>query len=298
MKKITDISQLDFKKQYTYADYLTWQLKERVELIKGWLYKMSPAPSRKHQEINTTIIYSFVDYFKKNEKPCQVYTAPFDVRLVKNKGQKDKEIDTIVQPDICVVCDETKLDARGCSGSPDLVVEILSPSTGKKDYNEKYFLYEKNGVREYWIVNPDAESVEVFLLKEGKYQSEGIYSQIDGFEEVQVGIFPELKLKLNEIFEEKGVENCFISELKFGAENSKNHKKSHLAVDNFVNGLSIIPIYGIVNDYAKEKVNLRKKGTPLHDEFDLIIGITALVNNLTLVTDNYKHFKYINNLKT
>lgn len=110
------------------------------------------------------------------------------------------------------------------------------------------------------------------------------------------------KLNLDQIFREKGVENCFISELtvfelKFGAENSQNPKKSHQAVANFINGLSVIPIYGVVNKYAEEKVKLRKNGTPMHDEFDLIIGVTALVNNLTLVTDNTKDFKNFNNLK-
>lgn len=109
------------------------------------------------------------------------------------------------------------------------------------------------------------------------------------------------KLNLNEIIREKGTENCFISELtvfelKYGAENSENPKKSHKAVDRFIKGLSIIPIYGIVEKYAEEKVRLRKNGTPMHDEFDLMIGVTAIKNNLTLVTDNMKDFKYLNNL--
>jgi tRNA(fMet)-specific endonuclease VapC len=110
------------------------------------------------------------------------------------------------------------------------------------------------------------------------------------------------KRGLDEIFRQKGIENCFISELtvfelKFGAENSEDPKKSHRAVECFIQGLSIIPIYGIVDKYAEEKVRLRKNGTPLHDEFDLIIGVTALVNNLTLVTDNLKDFRHIQNLK-
>lgn len=110
------------------------------------------------------------------------------------------------------------------------------------------------------------------------------------------------KLNLDEIIREKGISNCFISELtvfelKFGAENSDNPKKSHKAVDNFINGLSIIPIIGSVEKYAEIKVKLRKNGTPLHDEFDLILGVTALTNRLTLVTDNIKDFKNIENLK-
>ncbi|OJV79309.1 MAG: VapC toxin family PIN domain ribonuclease [Bacteroidia bacterium 44-10] len=109
-------------------------------------------------------------------------------------------------------------------------------------------------------------------------------------------------LKFDEIIRQKGLDNCFISELtvfelKYGAENSTNPKKSHQAVDKFVKGLTVIPIYGIVNQYAETKVYLRKNGTPLHDEFDLIIGVTALANDLTLVTDNTKDFKFIKNLK-
>jgi len=110
------------------------------------------------------------------------------------------------------------------------------------------------------------------------------------------------KLNLEELIRHKGVENCFISELtvfelKYGAENSENPQKSHQAVSKFIGGLSVIPIYGVVEKYAEEKVRLRNDGTPMHDEFDLIIGVTAIVNNLTLVTDNIKDFKYLNKLK-
>ncbi|MFW5983351.1 MAG: type II toxin-antitoxin system VapC family toxin [bacterium] len=110
------------------------------------------------------------------------------------------------------------------------------------------------------------------------------------------------KLNFDEIIRQKGLDNCFISELtvfelKYGAENSENPKKSHEAVDKFVQGLTVIPIFGIVKEYAETKVYLRKKGTPLHDEFDLIIGVTAVVNKLILVTDNTKDFRFINNLK-
>lgn len=110
------------------------------------------------------------------------------------------------------------------------------------------------------------------------------------------------KLNLDNLIREKGIENCFISELtifelRYGAENSDNPKKSHEAVDKFVKGLSIIPILGSVKKYAETKVLLRKNGTPMHDEFDLIIGVTALANELTLVTDNLKDFGKIKNLK-
>lgn len=110
------------------------------------------------------------------------------------------------------------------------------------------------------------------------------------------------KLNLYSLIKENGTENCFISELtvfelKYGAENSADPQKSHKAVDKFVNGLSVIPIYGIVEKYAKEKVRLRKNGTPMHDEFDLMIGITAIENDLILVTDNIKDFKYLDTLR-
>lgn len=214
MKKITDISQLDFNKQYTYADYLTWQFKERVELIKGWVYKMSPAPKRIHQKVSfrlSHLIFNLID------NKCEIYEAPFDVRLQKNKG-KQNEITTVIQPDISIICDKTKLDDAGCIGAPDMIVEVLSPSTAKKDYNEKFNLYEENGVKEYWIVNPDAKSIEVFALAKnqksntgeynfplrgpGDYKSIGIYNEQDGYKEVSLNIFPELTLKLNEIFKE------------------------------------------------------------------------------------------------
>lgn len=109
-------------------------------------------------------------------------------------------------------------------------------------------------------------------------------------------------LDFDDIIRQKGLDNCFISELtvfelKYGAENSNNPKKSHQAVDKFVKGLTVIPIFGIVKEYAETKVYLRKNGTPLHDEFDLIIGVTALANELTLVTDNTKDFRFIKNLK-
>ena len=110
------------------------------------------------------------------------------------------------------------------------------------------------------------------------------------------------KLSFDEIIKQKGRENCFISELtvfelKYGAENSDYPEKSHEAVDKFVKGLTVIPIFGIVREYAKTKVYLRRNGTPLHDEFDLIIGVTALANQLILVTDNTKDFRHIKNLK-
>ena len=200
MKPITDFSQLDLNKQYTYADYLTWQFSERVELIKGWIYKMSPAPKTNHQSSSGELFYAFKHFIKENDKKCKILDAPFDVRLIKNKGQKNQEINTVVQPDICVICDLEKLDYAGCIGAPDLIIEILSDSTAKKDYNEKFNLYEENEVKEYWIVNPATQTIEVFSLIDGSFISLGLFNEKEGAETVQGSLFPELKIELKTIF--------------------------------------------------------------------------------------------------
>jgi Uma2 family endonuclease len=199
MNTITDIKHLDLTKKYSYADYLTWEFNERVELIKGWIYKMSPAPKRKHQKVSFKLGLHLGKFFET--KCCEVYEAPFDVRLKKNKGS-DGEVNTVVQPDISVFCDLSKLDDRGAIDAPDLVVEITSDSTMKKDYNEKFNIYEENGVREYWIVNPDSHSMEIFKLENNKYDSVGVFNIHDGATEVNSVIFPELKVNLVEIFKD------------------------------------------------------------------------------------------------
>jgi len=197
MKKVTDLSQLDLSKQYTYADYLNWCFKERVELIKGWIYKMSPAPKRIHQKVEGVLFHRMYSFAERQN--CEVYSAPFDVRLQKTTGD-DRAINTVVQPDICVICDVSKLDDAGCLGAPDWIVEILSDSTAKKDYNEKFNLYEENGVREYWIVNPYSKSVEVFALRGATYQSLDIFNENRGHTYVQGALFPELQIPLAEVF--------------------------------------------------------------------------------------------------
>lgn len=199
MSIITDINQLDLSKRYSYADYLTWQLNERVELLRGWIYKMSPAPKRKHQSVSGNLFFALKLFL--DTCGCKVYEAPFDVRLKKNKGS-DSEVFTVVQPDICVFCDLSKLDDRGAIDAPDLVVEITSDSTMKKDYNEKFNIYEENGVQEYWIVNPDSHSMEIFKRVNDKFDSAGVFNIHDGATEVNAIIFPELKVNLIEIFKD------------------------------------------------------------------------------------------------
>ncbi len=191
---ITDISLLDPKKTYTYADYLKWQFKERVELIKGKIFKMSPAPSRLHQKTAVKLI-SHIDRFLEG-KNCEVYAAPFDVRFPKEN--KDNKTFTVVQPDLCIICDQSKLDDKGCLGAPDLIIEILSPKTAKNDIKDKFQLYEENGVREYWIVSPENKVVDVFVLKEDqKYHLIGKFADDD---KVKVNIFDGFEINLAEIF--------------------------------------------------------------------------------------------------
>ena len=154
-------------KKFNYADYLTWPDDEKWEIIKGIPYDMSPAPAREHQRISA-IIFAKIYNFLAGKK-CEAYFAPFDVRLVESKDEADEEIETVVQPDIVVICDQNKLDKQGCLGAPDVAVEIISPSTSYKDQTEKLRLYERYGVREYWIVNPDAKYIMVYRLEGVRY---------------------------------------------------------------------------------------------------------------------------------
>ena len=161
-----EFADLDLNKVYTYADYFKWKFEERVELIKGYIFKMSPAPNLTHQLISSRI-NSELGYYLKGGK-CNVFAAPFDVRLPR-KSKEDKDISTVVQPDICVVCNPAILDSRGCIGAPDIVVEILSPSNTKKELKYKYEVYEEAGIKEYWVVFPPEESIMMYTLVDGKF---------------------------------------------------------------------------------------------------------------------------------
>jgi len=193
---ITDINQLDFTKQYTYADYSTWLFKDRVELLKGCIRRMSPAPLDLHQQIVTSIMGEILPFFKR--RPCRVRTAPYDVRLPDSrKSTADNTIFTVVQPDLCVICDPAKIDRRGCIGAPDWIIEILSPGNSKTEMHDKYDLYQEAGVLEYWIVQPEHESVLVFALQSGRFQLVKMYTGTDAVPSV---VFPELVVPLSEIF--------------------------------------------------------------------------------------------------
>lgn len=140
---VRSIDQLDLTKQYSYKDYLKWQFSERLELIRGYVHQISPAPSRRHQELVHNFTLSLGNYLKG--KKCKIYSAPFDVRL---PSLGNSETLTVLQPDISVICDLTKLDDQGCVGAPDLVIEILSPGNTDKEMKHKYGIYEESGVKE------------------------------------------------------------------------------------------------------------------------------------------------------
>ena len=185
--------------RYTYADYLKWKFEEQMELIRGKIFKMSPAPAPNHQKICFALGGIFYRKLKKNK--CQVFPAPFDVRLPVRNRKKDNEITTVVQPDFCIVCDESKIDGRGCIGPPDLIVEILSPGNSEKDVKLKYDVYEKAGVKEYWIIYPVEETVAVLILNEkGKYNGASLYA---GNDNIQCEAVPGLIVNVKEIFSKK-----------------------------------------------------------------------------------------------
>lgn len=193
---ITSLDQLDLTKQYTYADYLTWQFSDRVELIRGWIYKMSPAPLRSHQRIAGNL-YSMIERFLEN-KSCEVYFAPFDVRLLnKRKSTPDNQIASVVQPDISVICDKSKLDERGCVGAPDWIIEILSPGNSKNEMKDKFDLYQENAVREYWVVYPEYLQIQVFDLIDDKFALRDTYVIDD---KIPVKIFDNFYIDSNKVF--------------------------------------------------------------------------------------------------
>ena len=193
---ITNINQLDVNGTYTYADYLLWRFKEQVELLRGKLFKMSPAPREIHQRVSMRLSGELYAFFK--ERTCRLYSAPFDVRLpMKGKGTADNQIYTIVQPDLCVVCDLEKIDGRGCIGAPDLVVEILSPSNSRKDLKDKYEIYQEAGVPEYWIVDADDKAIYRYVLEGDIYIGLPPVSEGDVFRSKK---FPEMEIDTKIVF--------------------------------------------------------------------------------------------------
>lgn len=181
-------------KKYTYSEYLTWPEEEKWEIINGEPY-MQAAPSWQHQAISRELMLQFGEYLRN--KTCQVFAAPFDLRLT-YENENDEDITNVYQPDLLVICDKSKLKGTGYYGVPSLVVEIISQSTAKIDRLLKFNMYEKAGVKEYWIVEPDAKIVSVFTLQENnKYGRPELYTENDN---VEVSIFTDLIIELNAVF--------------------------------------------------------------------------------------------------
>ena len=185
---------------FTYGDYRLWPENERWELIGGAAHAMSPAPMTQHQGILGALFAKF--YMFLQGKRCRVFVAPFDVRLPEG-DEADDDIETVVQPDIVVICDRKKLDRRGCKGAPDLVIEIVSPSTARKDTHEKLTLYERHGVKQYWLVFPGEHVAQVHELRDGKYGAPTMYADND---RIAVSLFPGLEIDLAAVFEEMDFE--------------------------------------------------------------------------------------------
>lgn len=189
------LADLDLNKTYTYADYLKWTFTERVELIKGKIFQMSPAPSSSHQRLFLHMLLEIGNFLKGRE--CTVYAAPFDVRLPR-KSADDKDIITVLQPDICVICDPTKIEERGCLGAPDIVIEILSPSNNKKELKYKKDIYQESGVKEYWIVEPREKAIQVMTFENGTLLS-STYFFTD--EQVTTPILPGFSLDVGKLYD-------------------------------------------------------------------------------------------------
>lgn len=197
--EIISLNQLDIANGvYTYEDYLVWKFKERVELFKGKIFEMS-TPSPIHQVIARQLTTSFSLFFE--DKTYEVFPAPFDVRFPQQKeSNNDKTIYTVVQPDLCVVCDLSKIDDKGCVGAPDLVVEILSPGNSKKEKDFKFNLYQENGVSEYWVIDPQEKDIHIYILENGKYI--GLPPVVEE-KKVISHKFPELQINTEKIFSKK-----------------------------------------------------------------------------------------------
>jgi Uma2 family endonuclease len=168
--------------RFTYGDYRKWPEGERWELIEGLPYSMSPAPFRRHQDITRKLFVKLAVFLEGHT--CIPYCAPFDV-LLPAGDESDDDVDTVIQPDIVVFCDRSKLTEKGARGAPDLIMEILSPSTSKKDLNEKFRLYEKHKVREYWVVDPGNKSVQVWRIDAaGRYDQGELRDSGSGLEPI------------------------------------------------------------------------------------------------------------------
>ena len=184
------------EKKSTYADYLNWSEDERWEIIDGIPY-MQAAPSPAHQLISGELNRQLSNYLQG--KSCKAYPAPFCVRLPQGIENNQYEVKNVVEPDISIICDKSKIDDKGYNGTPDMIIEILSPSSGKMDKIIKFNKYEKAGVKEYWLVEPEQKVVSVFLLQQDshKFSRPDVYADD---EKINVSIFPDLAIDLSLVF--------------------------------------------------------------------------------------------------
>ena len=195
-EEVSRVEDLDLSREYSYGDYLKWKFEERVVFFLGWFFFLC-APNRWHQHLSIRIA-SELHVFLKG-RSCEVFSAPFDVRLPR-KSTEDREIFTVVQPDVCVVCDPANLDFKGCLGAPDIMVEILSPGNNRKEMRNKFEVYEESGVKEYWVVVPGEKIFLQYMLdRDGKYvQTQPLTSG----DKVTTPILPGFELDLEELFKQ------------------------------------------------------------------------------------------------
>lgn len=190
------VEQPDPSISYTYADYLQWNFREKLELIRDHIFKMIPAPATMHQVAIGNLFSSLHSFLKK--KKCKAFVAAIDVRLPVKNRTKDNKVTTVVEPDICVICDETKIDERGCSGARDFVIEILPTGNSSYEVNTKFALYEEAGVKEYWLINPVEENLVVFILNnEGRFNGTKMYA---GGDILCSSAITGFKIKVSKIF--------------------------------------------------------------------------------------------------
>ena len=183
------------EKRYTYADYLQWPDDTRYELIDGEVFRLAPTPLIEHQEVAGEVYCQLRNQL--DGKPCRPYIAPVDVRLPR-KDEADAAIDTVVQPDVLVVCDPSKIDRRGVRGAPDWLLEVLSPSTAAHDQIAKLRTYERAGVREYWLVHPGDRTLTVYVLETGQYGRPDIYELKDA---TPIGVLPGVAIAWDALIE-------------------------------------------------------------------------------------------------
>ena len=179
--------------RFTWADYQQWPDEQRCEIIDGQVYDMTPAPGTSHQELLMNLAARIYEYLK--DKPCKIFVAPFDVRLSEKKENRNS-CSNVVQPDISIICDQKKIDEKGCVGAPDMVVEILSASTASKDQVKKRRLYERHGVKEYWLIHPIERYAHIYALKGDNFEFIGVF---DDTATLESQLFTGLAVKMAEI---------------------------------------------------------------------------------------------------